>query len=142
MDFGQGPILLGEDYDNDVFLFRRTLNQAGVKTQVVAMDDGDEIISYLAGEGPFHDRTAFPLPSIIFLDGQLHYRPSLGMLKWIREQPGLKRIPLFVLTGDVNPRVWEDAKNLGALACFEKPFTAANLVAVQAILRDRRDRPE
>jgi CheY-like chemotaxis protein len=129
-----GLILLGEDQEDDVFLFHRVVSKSARDLHVVPMDDGEEIHAYLNGAGKYADRAAFPIPEAIFLDGQLHHQPSFGLLRWIRRHPDLQKVPVFVLSGSLDPQVAAEAMRLGAAACLQKPFTAEDWQAVEQTL--------
>jgi CheY-like chemotaxis protein len=131
----QGIILLGEDTENDVILFRFWMRKAEVNMEVVTLDSGEKILDYLSGKAEYQDRNAFPLPELIFLDGQLHHQPSMGLLRWIHEQPQTRNIPVVVLTGSLDPKVRIDAKRLGAVECFEKPFTVLEWKRLEELLK-------
>jgi CheY-like chemotaxis protein len=127
-------ILLGEDAENDVILFRFWLRKAQVAMKVLVLDSGEKILDYLSGAGDYADRKRFPMPELIFLDGQLHHRPSMGVLRWILESPETQGIPVVVLTGSLDPKVRKDAKAIGALECFEKPFTVQDWKKLDELL--------
>ena len=52
--------------------------------QVVA--NGEQAIGYLKGDGPYADRSSYPLPELVMLDLQMPRVSGLEVLKWIREQ--------------------------------------------------------
>jgi CheY-like chemotaxis protein len=130
-------ILLGEDYEDDIVLFRHTMKRAGITSQIVVLDSGEKITQYLRGQGPYADRSSFPLPSVIFLDGQLHHHPSMGLLRWIVRNPQLKDIPVVILTGSLDPQVCAEAKSIGALECFEKPFQESDWMKLSNLVTAR-----
>jgi len=66
-----GSILLVEDSEDDVFLMKRALKNAGITNPLFVVEDGQQAVDYLAGEGQYADRSQNPLPSIIFLDLKL-----------------------------------------------------------------------
>jgi CheY-like chemotaxis protein len=134
MEIGKGPILLGEDLEDDALLFTISLQKAGATNRVVVLGEGDEILDYLRGAGNYKDRTRFPQPAIVFLDGQLHHQPSMGLLKWIKDHPEVSDVPVFVLTGSLDRKVCEQAKALGALECFEKPFSIQDWRRIQKLI--------
>jgi CheY-like chemotaxis protein len=137
----KGLVLLGEDTENDIILFCFWMRKAQVQMEVLALDSGDKILDYLKGNEPYDDRKAFPLPEIIFLDGQLHHQPSMGLLRWIVEQPHTRSIPVVVLTGSLDPKVRTDAKEIGALECFEKPFTLEDWERLRGLLKSKSSQP-
>ncbi len=50
------------------------------------VEDGQEAIDYLSGAGAFADRTAHPIPAVIFLDLKLPIKSGHEVLAWIRQQ--------------------------------------------------------
>ena len=80
-------ILLAEDDENDIALFRRALANADIRNPVEIVRDGDEAIAYLKGEGKFSDRTKYPLPALMLLDLNMPRRDGFQVLDWIRRQP-------------------------------------------------------
>ena len=100
-------ILLVEDNPTDVRLIRRAFTRASVVNPIQVVADGDLAVAYLAGELPFADRQAHPLPGLILLDLKLPKRSGLEVLRWAKAQPGVSRIPIVILTssrlqGDVH----------------------------------------
>jgi CheY-like chemotaxis protein len=118
-------MLLAEDDNNDVVLFRHTLaesaarNRLAINLQVVA--DGEEAIDYLKGAGAFADRNAHPFPDIIVLDLKMPRMTGLDVLKWLREHPEYRRIPKILLSGSCEERDIDEAYRLGVNTYFQKP---------------------
>src|ERR1051326_4028023 len=90
-------LLLAED-DNDVFFLERALNDAGVRAVLQRVRDGEEAIAYLQGQGDYGDRARFAMPSLVLLDLKMPRRNGVEVIQWLRAQPGLKRLPVVVLT--------------------------------------------
>lgn len=110
-----GTILLVEDDPNDVVLIRRALRNAKIANPLREVADGDEAIAYLSGADGYSDRDANPLPVLVLLDLKLPRRDGFEVLRWIRAQPGLRRLPVVVLTSsreaaDVN-RAYDEGAN-------------------------------
>ena len=93
MDTAQHTVLLVEDDPNDVFLVERAVRKAGVRATLQVVGDGDKAVAYLGGQGPYTDRERHPLPVLVLLDLKLPRRSGLEVLTWLRQQPGLKRLP-------------------------------------------------
>jgi CheY-like chemotaxis protein len=138
MNLEKKVILLGEDIEDDAILFQLVMRRVGSGSRVVVLEEARDILNYLKGSGPFQNRATFPLPEMVFLDGQLHHEPSMGLLRWIVKDPSLKDIPIVILTGSLDPRVCAEAKRLGAIECFEKPFTEADLRKLEQLLEDKQ----
>jgi CheY-like chemotaxis protein len=123
-------ILLVEDNDDDVFLMKRALAKAKLSLPMQVAVDGQQALDYLAGIGKYSDRCAFPLPGCIFLDLKLPYVHGFEVLAWIRQQPLLHEINVFILTSSPEDRDREKARELGAKAYFVKPPTPEMLLQV------------
>lgn len=114
-------ILLVEDDINDALLLRRAFAKAGVVNTIVQLEDGDSAVAYLDGAGEYADREYYPLPCLILLDLKLPRRSGLEVLEWMRAQPGLRRIPVVVLTSSQQSRDINRAYDLGANSYLVKP---------------------
>lgn len=120
------PILLIEDDENDVFFFKRAMDQAGMPNPVQVANDGQEAIDYLQGAGKFAARAEFPLPALILLDLKLPFVMGLDVLKWIRQQSGLA--PIVVILSSSGEEVdIAAAYRLGANAYLVKPAEPSKL---------------
>ena len=120
MDAGQ-VILVVEDDPNDILLIQRAFGKARILNPVRTASNGDEAVAYLSGEGPFADREAYPFPVLVLLDLKLPRRSGLEVLGWIRSQPGLKRLPIVVLTSSKQSIDINRAYDLGANSYLVKP---------------------
>jgi CheY-like chemotaxis protein len=121
-------ILLVEDNEDDVFLMRRALKAARVTNPLFLAEDGQQAVNYLSGTGPYHDRSAYPVPAIVFLDLKLPLKSGLEVLAWIRAQPELTGLIVVVLTSSNEPSDLREAYRLGANSYLVKPPTAVQLI--------------
>lgn len=117
------PLLLVEDNEDDVFIFRRAFRRAGLSHPLQVAADGQEAIEYLAGAGRYADRATHPWPSLVFLDLKLPRRSGHEVLAWIAGQPELPRVPVIVLTSSAEARDLQRSRELGALHYLVKPPT-------------------
>ena len=119
-------ILQVEDDPNDVFLLQHALKKVGVKNPFQVVNDGQEAIDYLQGEGQFADRLKFPFPCLVLLDLKLPLVMGLDVLKWIRQQ---LEIPLVVIVLSASAEDCDiaEAYRLGANAFLTKPSEASRL---------------
>lgn len=124
------PILLVEDNEDDVLLIRRAFKQANLANPISAVEDGDEAVAYLSGQGGYADRVRHPLPALILLDVKLPRRSGLEVLEWLRLQPDLKRTPVIVLTSSRERSDVDRAYDLGAGGYLAKPVDFAGLLAM------------
>ena len=114
-------ILLVEDDINDALLLRRAFAKAAIENTIVQLDDGDAAVAYLSGTGEYADRDRYPLPCLMLLDLKLPRRSGLEVLEWMQAQPGLKRIPVVVLTSSQQAKDINCAYDLGANSYLVKP---------------------
>ena|SRR5687767_6891887 len=121
-------ILLVEDNEDDVFLMKRALKGANISNPLCNVEDGQQAIDYLSGNGQFADREEYPIPAIVFLDLKLPLRSGLEVLEWIRGQSGFENLVVLVLTSSNEPSDLKRAYGLGANSYLVKPPTAAQLL--------------
>ena len=114
-------ILLVEDNSNDVMLIRRALGKLGISAVLHIATDGDSAVRYLGGEGEFSDREAHPLPGLVLLDLKLPRRSGFEVIEWLRSQPGLRRLPVVVLSSSEQPADIARAYEAGANSYVVKP---------------------
>jgi CheY-like chemotaxis protein len=114
-------IFVVEDNPTDVMLIRRAFARAGIGNPLQFVSDGDAAVRYLAGEGAYADRAAFPLPAVMLLDLKLPRRSGLEILQWVRADPRLRRLPVVVLTSSNQSPDINRAYDLGANSYLVKP---------------------
>jgi CheY-like chemotaxis protein len=116
------PILIAEDNHDHVLLLRRALQKRDFPHPIFVVNDGEETITYLDGAGKFANRYEYPLPALLLLDLKMPGKNGFEVLEWIRQQPGLKRLRIVVLTTWDSPQDVNRAYELGANAFMVKPF--------------------
>jgi CheY-like chemotaxis protein len=121
-------MLLVEDNEDDAFLLQRSFKAAGIEQPLYLAEDGQQAIDYLAGHGPYADRTLYPLPAFIFLDLKLPFKSGHEVLAWIRRQRELSEIVVVVMTSSNQPSDLEEAYRLGANSYIVKPSATEELV--------------
>jgi CheY-like chemotaxis protein len=130
------PILLLEDDENDVFIFKRSLEKAGIPNPIHLAKDGQEGISYMAGEGQYSDRQQFPLPKVIICDLKMPRKTGLEFLAWLKDHPELTVIPTIVLTSSAQDIDVVRAYQLGANTYFLKPGTYEEMQVLVKKIRE------
>ena len=88
-------ILLAEDNHGDVRLIEETLKKNKVSINLHVMKDGIEALSFLKRKGKHSNA---PHPDLVLLDLHLPKKEGLEVLKKIKGDPDLKRIPVIILT--------------------------------------------
>lgn len=126
--------LLIEDNPDDVMLIRRAFQKSRVVNPVHVARNGEEAIAYLSGEGRYRNRVEFPLPALVLLDLKMPGMDGFGVLKWIREQPGLSLLRVVVLTSSDSMRDVNHAYQLGANSFLVKPVDFDRFVEISQAL--------
>jgi CheY-like chemotaxis protein len=117
------PVLLAEDNPNDVLLIRRAFEENQAPNPVHVVGNGQDAIHYLAGEGAFADRSAFPFPVLFLLDLKMPIMDGLDVLRWLHEHPEIPRkLPVVVLSSMELPNETQIAYAMDIQACIVKPF--------------------
>jgi CheY-like chemotaxis protein len=113
-------VLLVEDDASDIFMVKMACERAGVAQLLQIVTDGEMAIDYLSGKGAYADRTAFPLPSLIFLDIHIPKQSGFDILKLVRAKPGLKKIPVIMLSSSTLPVDVDRAYQFGVTSYVQK----------------------
>ncbi|PYK62630.1 MAG: two-component system response regulator [Verrucomicrobia bacterium] len=121
-------VLLADDDPNDVFLLQRAFQKTNIANPLRVVRDGEEAMAYLSGQDQYADRQLHPLPVLLLLDLKMPRKSGFEVLRWLRQQSGLKRLPVVVLTSsNQNPDI-NKAFDLGANSYIVKPGGFDSLV--------------
>jgi CheY-like chemotaxis protein len=121
-------ILLVEDDEDHAFLIRRVFWKGTPIMPLQIVTSGEEAIEYLEGMGRYSNRAEFPLPAVVLLDLRLPGISGFDVLKWIRQQPGIKTMRVVVMTGSELAQDASLACILGADSFITKPMEFASLI--------------
>ena len=122
-----GHILVAEDDTTDAFFFQRAFRRAGIPVTLHFVRDGQEVIDYLQGTGPFGDRTAYPLPQLLLLDLRMPRLHGFDVLRWIRKRADLNGLLVVLFSSSDEPRDISRAYDLGANWYLVKPHSMDEL---------------
>jgi len=112
-------ILLVEDNPDDVQLTRRALQKNNIANQLKVVHDGVEAMDYLLSAAGGDDSS--PLPTVILLDLKLPRMDGLEVLRRIRANEQLKRLPVVVLTSSKEQQDILKSYDSGANSYIRKP---------------------
>ncbi len=127
-------ILMAEDDENDVFFVERAFKQAQIANPLRRVQDGEEAVAYLRGDGQYADRDKFPLPYLLLLDLKMPRKNGFEVIAWLKQQPVLKRLPVVVLTSSKEDPDVNRAYELGANTYLVKPVKFEGLVEMMKTL--------
>jgi two-component system, chemotaxis family, response regulator Rcp1 len=111
-------LLLVEDSEPDVRLTKEALREAKVKNRLWVVEDGVEALEFLQQKGQYAD---VPRPDLILLDLNLPRKDGRQVLKEIKNDESLKRIPVVILTTSKNEEDVLRAYDLHANCYITKP---------------------
>ena len=119
--YEQFPILIAEDDENDAIILERALRKVGVENPFHFCRDGIEVLEYLRGEGPYHDRVNFPFPRVLITDLKMPKMGGLEILKWLHLHTECNVIPKIVFTASKQASDIQEAYKFGANSYLVKP---------------------
>lgn len=118
-------ILLVEDNPDHAELVTRNLESAQVANRIIHVEDGAAALDYLFGRGSYEDCTTFPRPDLVLLDLRLPKIDGLEVLKVVKNDPGLRSIPVVILTTSEAERDMAMAYEYHANSYVTKPVDFA-----------------
>ena len=84
---GTKTVLYIDDSPDDLFLFSKACESAGVSFALRMADGADVACEYFKGVGEYADRAVNPLPDFVLLDIKMPEMDGFEVLKWIRTHP-------------------------------------------------------
>ena len=126
-------ILLVDDDPVDVRLTREALRESKVQAMVEAVYDGMEALAYLRREGKYSQAER---PDLILLDLNMPKKDGREVLNEIKTDPGLRRIPVVILTTSSADEDVLRTYDLGANAYVVKPVNLQQLITVVQSIED------
>ena len=115
-----GPLLHVDDDEDDVTFLALAFEEVGITNPVHVVRDGQEAIDFLKAVLE-RGQTSQAVPVLIMLDLKLPRIMGLDVLRWIRQQPVLRKLPVLVLSASDHPMDLSQAREVGASAYFVKP---------------------
>jgi CheY-like chemotaxis protein len=123
----QIEILLVEDNEGDIGLVEEVFQEAKIMNNLNIAEDGEEAMLFLHKKGKFSN---VPSPDIILLDLNLPGKDGREVLKEIKEDNELKRIPVVILTTSKAEEDILKSYNLHANSYITKPVDFDQFIRV------------
>ena len=130
------PILVADDDAQDTLLLRLAVERAKVAVAVRSVTDGEQAIDYLLGRKGYEDRQAHPFPRFLLLDLKMPKMNGFEVLDFLRRQPGLRQLPVIILSSSDDPRDIRRAYDSGANSYLCKPHSSEGLGELLKALQD------
>jgi chemotaxis family two-component system response regulator Rcp1 len=117
-------ILIVEDHAPDVFLVQKALRENQVEFELTRFEDGEQALRALQNRGS----TPLEIPDLVILDLNLPKIDGMEILRAIRKDPKLAKVPIAVLTSSGALQDKVDAMALGADRFITKPVNLESFV--------------
>jgi two-component system, chemotaxis family, response regulator Rcp1 len=120
-------ILLVEDNPGDVRLTQEALKDSKILNNLSIVGDGVEAMAFLRKEGKYADVAR---PDLVLLDLNLPKKDGRDVLKEVKEDPILRRIPVVILTTSRSEQDILKTYDLHANCYINKPVDLDQFVNV------------
>lgn len=120
-------ILITEDDEGHASLIRRNLQRAGIINNMMHFRNGEEVMDYL--ETIRSDRN-MNQSLLLLLDIRMPKMDGIEVLRKIKQDDFLKRIPVIMVTTTDDPREVEICHDLGCSNYVTKPVDYEQFVGV------------
>jgi CheY-like chemotaxis protein len=129
-------LLLAEDDENDAILIRHALKDLDCLGRLVVVEDGEQVLAYLQGEGVYADRASWPMPGVLVLDQHMPRLLGLDVICWIRSEPKLSKLPIVLWTASLRPGEQRMLADLQASYCPKAADIAQSARALEEAIVD------
>lgn len=119
-------ILLVEDNEGDIILTLEAFEECKVKTTISVVKNGQEALDFLFQRGAF---TNAKNPDLILLDINIPIFNGHEVLKQIKEDSKLKKIPVIMLTTSSNEKDINDAYGHHCNSYVKKPLDISEFLS-------------
>lgn len=113
-------ILIAEDSPADAEMAIDALRDARLANPIVHVEDGVEALDFLLRRGAFADREE-GLPAVLLLDIKMPRMDGLEVLRRIRAEEELKRLPVVILSSSREETDLARSWDMGVNAYVVKP---------------------
>jgi len=127
-------ILIADDDADDRLMASEALEESRLANDLRFVEDGEELLDYLYRRGRFAGEGAAPRPGLILLDLNMPRMDGREALREIKSDPGLRSIPVVVLTTSKAEEDIYRTYDLGVNSFITKPVQFESLVEVMKAL--------
>lgn len=127
-------ILMADDDKDDCLLVKDAFKESRLANELYFVENGEELLDFLYHRGKYQGVDASPRPGLILLDLNMPRKDGREALREIKMDPGLRSIPIVVLTTSSQEEDILRSYNMGANSYITKPVTFEGLVEVMKFL--------
>ena len=127
-------ILIADDDADDRMMASEALEESRLANDLRFVEDGEELLDYLYHRGRFAGADDSPRPGLILLDLNMPRKDGREALREIKSDPGLRSIPVVVLTTSKAEEDIYRTYDLGVNSFITKPVLFESLVEVMRTL--------
>ena len=113
-------ILLAEDDEGHARLIEKNLTRAGLHNRLQRFHNGQAVLDYLFGRGPGSLRQP-DTPYLLLLDIRLPQVDGVEVLRQLKSNAELRKVPVIMLTTTDDPREVERCHAIGCASYIVKP---------------------
>jgi two-component system, response regulator len=125
-------ILIADDDPDDKILIREAFQENFLNTDIVFVENGEELMRYLGDAGKFEPGidAGSGLPDLILLDLNMPRKDGREALREIKAHPVLRTIPVVIFSTSRSEIDLVKSYELGANSFITKPVTYMELLEV------------
>jgi CheY-like chemotaxis protein len=113
-------ILIAEDDAGHARLIEKNLSRAGLHNLIQRFDNGQAVLDFLFRQGPATHR-AQDTPYLLLLDIRMPQVDGIEVLRQVKQDPELRKVPVIMLTTTDDPREVERCHAIGCASYIVKP---------------------
>jgi CheY-like chemotaxis protein len=113
-------LLLVEDDLNDAALFKIAFGKSYPNLGLQMVNEANDAMHYLRGDGPYEDRQVFPFPYAMVVDLTLPGTSGASFIQWVRVQPQFGKLLIAAWTGSRQGKDIAHLYRLGANSFLNK----------------------
>ena len=113
-------VLIAEDDEGHAVLIQKNLRRAGIDNPLLVFPDGQATLDYLFQRGQPHRRPG--TPCVLLLDIRMPKADGIEVLRQVKADPELKKLPVIMLTTTDDPREVDRCHELGCNTYITKPI--------------------
>jgi len=114
-------IILAEDDEGHATLIKRNLKRSGLLNEIIHFKDGQETLDFL-NKAKNKKEYLDSIPSLLLLDIKMPKVDGVEVLRQIKQDPKLKKMPVIMITTTDDPREIDKCHELGCSNYISKPI--------------------